>query len=385
METTMTRRFIYLAGFFLIFSAALSYYVNSTFLAGLVGAKRVGLVYAAAALLAIISLIAAARLARRFNLLWPSRVLGLTLTAGYLGLALAARSPTIQIQLQLAFFLIVYATIVTLSFWLDLQLESRSRDAETGRIRGGYLTVINAAILLAPFVSGATLAYGQNFRLIYGLGALATLPLLYLLFYRFAEQPRLLAGPSLRQKLADSNLRRVLGLDFLLNLFYFVMVIYLPLYLHETLDFGWEKIGAIFTIMLLPFVLIQYPLGWLADRRWGEKEVMIAGLAIAGLATLPIAWLDSRSWLVWAGLLFATRVGASAWEAMKESYLFKHVTAADRAVIGLSRLTSPGAYLIGSLASFLLLKIIPLPHLFTILAFIILASAFTSRKLVDTK
>jgi len=375
------RRPIYLAGFFLTLSAALSYYINSSFLAGLVGEKRVGLVYAAAAGLAIIALITAAGPARRFSFLWPSRVLGLTLTAGYLGLALITRWPT----LQLAFFLIVYTAIVTLSFWLDLELESRSRDAETGRIRGRYLTVINAAILLAPFVSGVTLAYGQNFRLIYGLGGLATLPLLYLLFWRFNEGPRPLPGPKLRQKLADGNLRRVLGLDFLLNLFYFVMVVYLPLYLHETLRFSWEKIGIIFTVMLLPFVLIQYPLGWLADRRWGEKEMMTAGLAIAGLATLPIAYLTTPSAAVWAALLFLTRVGASAWEAMKESYLFKHVTAADRAVIGLSRLTMPGAYFIGSLTSFLLLKIIPLPHLFTVLAICVLAGLFLNWRLKDTR
>ncbi|MBI4136333.1 MAG: MFS transporter [Candidatus Vogelbacteria bacterium] len=377
----MTKRPIFLAGFFLTFSAALSYYINSSFLAGLVGEKRVGLVYAAAAGLAIMALIAAAGLVRRFNFLWPSRILGLTLTAGYLGLALTARSLT----LQLAFFLIVYTAIVTLSFWLDLQLESRSRDVETGRIRGGYLTVINAAILLAPFVSGATLAYSQNFRLIYGLGGLATLPLLYLLFWRFDEGSRPLPGPKLRQKLADGNLRRVLGLDFLLNLFYFVMVVYLPLYLNETLRFGWEKIGIIFTVMLLPFILIQYPLGWLADRRWGEKEMMTAGLAIAGLATVPIAYLTTPSAAVWAALLFLTRVGASAWEIMKESYLFKHVTAADRAVIGLSRLTVPLAYLVGSLASFLLLKIIHLPHLFTVLAICVLAGLFLNWRLKDTR
>lgn len=376
----MPRRPIYSAGFFLTFSAALSYYINSTFLAGLVGERRVSLVYAAAALLTILALGAAARLVRRFHPLWPSRVLGLILTASYLGLALTTNSLVLPITL----FLLVYVSITTLSFLLDLQLETLSRDTETGRIRGGYLTVINSAILFAPFISGSILAFSQNFRWLYGLGALATLPLLYQLFWRLEESPRRPDDLTLTQKLADRNLRSILGLDFLLNLFYFVMVVHLPLYLHETLGFDWGKIGAIFTIMLLPFVLIQYPLGWLADRRWGEKEVLTAGLAIAGFATLPIGWLTTASAGAWTALLFLTRVGASAWETMKETYLFKQVTAADRDVIALSRLTIPGAYLIGSLASFLLLKIITRPQLFIGLGLLILISTTVSFRLKDT-
>ncbi|MEK7208921.1 MAG: hypothetical protein AAB677_01530, partial [Patescibacteria group bacterium] len=83
--------------------------------------------------------------------------------------------------------------------------------------------------------------------------------------------------------------------------------------------------------------------------------------------------------------LFLTRVGASAWESMKETYLFKHVTAGDIDAISRSRLLAPASYLVGSVATFLLLKIIPLPQLFTILALLILASVLISRRLLDTR
>ena len=383
MEAIMKRQ-IFFAGFFLTFSAALSYYVNSSFLKLLVGENRVGLVYAVAAVLAIL-IFTVHYLTRNFDLLKPSRFFGLILAGSYLGLSFIGG----PVWLLLVFFILIYVSVISLGLLLDLYLENLSRDQETGRIRGGYLTIINAAILLAPLVSGSTLGGSTSsvggFQSVYLLCLAFTLPLLYQLFFKLKEARLPATAITLYDKLLDKNLRQILKFDFLLNLFYFVMAIYLPIYLHGAIGFSWEKIGLILTIMLIPFILIDYPLGWLADKRWGEKEILTVGLIITALATLPIAWLTSTNWLVWAGLLFATRVGASAWEAMKETYLFKRVNAGDIGVIGLSRLTAPASYLVGALITFFLLKIIPLPHLFTILALIILASVGAGRKLVDMR
>ena len=376
------KREIFIAGFWLAFSAALAYYVNSSFLSQLGGSRRLGLVYVAAAAAGGGLILALTHCCWLENFGWRrlSRGLGLILAGSYLGLSFISLP-----AIQLALFIFIYAAIIGLGFLLDLALEQSSRNASTGRIRGGYLTVINVAILLAPFASGATLGYFQDFRFIYFLCFIAVWPLLYQLFFKLKPRTWPSASFNLYQKLTDRNLRRILKLDFLLNLFYFVMVISLPLYLHSAIGFSWEKIGLIFTLMLIPFVLIEYPLGWLADKRWGEKEILTAGLIITSFATLPIAWLTSNNWLIWAGLLFLTRVGASAWETMKETYLFKHVNAGDIGVIGLSRLTAPSSYLIGALITFFLLKIIPLPHLFTSLALLTLGGTFISRRLVDTR
>ncbi|MEK9180735.1 MAG: MFS transporter, partial [Patescibacteria group bacterium] len=313
----MIKRKIFFAGFFLTFSAALSYYVNSSFLSRLVGGdKWLGLIYAAAAIGGggLILILTRFHLIEKIGWRRLSCWLGLILASGYLSLSFISLS-----TVQLVSFIFVYTAIVGLSFLLDLALEQASRDAATGRIRGGYLTIINAAVLFAPLVSGATLDYFKDFRFIYFLCFIAVLPLLYQLFFKFDRSVLVTVNFAAPKKLNNPNLRRILKLDFLLNLFFFVMVIYLPLHLHNNLGFSWEKIGLIFTIMLVPFVLIEYPLGWLADKRWGEKEILTAGLMIVGLATLPIAWLTSTNWLIWAGLLFLTRVGASAWESMKET------------------------------------------------------------------
>ena len=288
-------------------------------------------------------------------------------------------------KLQVLAFIISYSSIVGLGLWLDIYLETLSSDKRTGRIRGGYLTTINAAVLIAPYISGQSIDYTGSYQTIYWLSGLVALPLLYQMFWRLTDRPLPANGLRLWEKLRDLNLRKILVIDFLLNLFYFFMVIYLPIYLHDTLAFDWGKIGLIFTIMLLPFVLIEYPLGWLADRKLGEKEILSLGLIIAALATIPIASLTSQSFAVWAGLLFLTRVGASAIESMKETYLFKKVSAGDLGVISLSRLTIPLAYLTGSLASIIMLQFFSLLSLFIFISFLLLLGLYFSLTLEDTR
>ena len=374
------KRQVFFAGFSLTLSVALAYYINSSFLATLVGRDNVGFVYAGAAFAALLVIPFIAPLGRRFGLLKPSRWFTLIFLASLLTLA-SSRDPRIEI----AAFIISYASIVGLGLWLDIYLETLSTNQSTGRIRGGYLTVLNAAVLLAPYVSGRIAGDAGNYQKIYWLSFILALPLLYQMFVRLTNQRLPANNSSLGKKLRDSNLRKILALDFLLNLFYFFMVIYLPLHLHNVLGFGWEKIGLIFTIMLVPFVLVEYPLGWLADRRFGEKEILSLGLIIAALATFPIFFLTTKSFAVWAGLLFLTRVGASAIESMKETYLFKKVSASDIGIISLSRFTVPLAYIIGSLVSVIMLRSFPITSLFILISALFILGLYFSLTLKDTK
>ncbi|MFH1170229.1 MAG: MFS transporter [Candidatus Vogelbacteria bacterium] len=379
----MTRH-VFFAGFSLTLSAALTYYVNSSFLESLVGKDLLGFVYALSATTTLILILLVPRLGRRYGLLKPIRWFTLIFLAGFFTLAV---SQTLIVQLFA--FIIIHAMVVCLGLELDIYLETLSTDQRTGRIRGGYLTVINTAVLISPYISGAILnrpnPVGFDYQVIYWLALLTALPLFYQVFWRLAERPLPAKLPNWHHKLRDHNLRKILTLDFLLNLFYFFMVIYLPLHLVQTIGFSWQNIGLIFTIMLLPFVLIEYLLGWLADRKFGEKEILSIGLVIAAIFTLPIAFMTTISITTWALLLFATRVGASAIESMKETYLFKKVTSSDIGIISLSRLTVPFAYLVGSLGSVIFLLFFPLPYLFLLISLLLFLGLYFSLTLEDTR
>jgi len=370
---------VFLIGFFLVFSASLFTYVASSFLKTIIREDLLGLIYSASAVGSLLLISFTPRLARRFGLLRPSRYLGLIVILGYLGLT------TINLPaVQLALFIITEASVITLGLWLDIYLEGLTVNSETGRVRGGYLTVLNAAILIAPLISGLTLNHFGSFHAIFLLSLTVSIPFGYFLFRRLENRLIPKMNLPLNRELRNPDLRRILCLDLLFDLFYFVMVVYLPLHLHLTVGLSWPKIGVIFTIMLIPFVLTDYLLGYLADSRYGEKELLILGLLIAGLATLPIAWITTTNWLIWAALLFATRVGASAWEAMKEIYLFKKVDMGEVSVITLSRSMIPVSFLIGSLASVILLTFLPVAQLFTVLGLVVLSGIIIAYQLVDT-
>src|SRR5207249_2591358 len=117
--------------------------------------------------------------------------------------------------------------------------------------------------------------------------------------------------------------------NFLLQFFFSWMIIYTPIYLHEYVGFTWSQIAIIFSIMLLPFVILELPLGKIADRVLGEKELLVTGFSIMALTTAAMTFLHSANMVIWIGLLFISRIGAATVEIMSETYFFKQVSDID--------------------------------------------------------
>jgi MFS family permease len=144
------------------------------------------------------------------------------------------------------------------------------------------------------------------------------------------------------------------------------MIIYTPLYLSDTIGFEWKTIGVMFTIMLLPFVLLDGYLGRLADRR-GEKKVLTWGFIIMGISTLIIAFMNEKSALLWTALLFTTRVGAAMVEIMADTYFFKKVDATKTHFITFARMMRPFAYILSPIVATLLFTVFDMKGLYVFL------------------
>jgi MFS family permease len=250
-----------------------------------------------------------------------------------------------------ALFLTAYIILTVLS-WIDLDilLETCSRDHQTGRIRGAYLTVMNAGYLIAPFFAGIILnKYG--FQPVFLLASL-------FIFIVLIICSRKLQGlesytlrkfsffDTLRKISTRPNVLRIYYISFLLEFFYALMIIYTPLYLLE-LGFSWFEIGKIFTVMLVPFVLLQYPAGWLADKKFEERDMIIVSLIIMAASTLIIFFVSSKSVVIWALILFSTRIGASLIEVLRDSYFYKRIDCRDVDIINFFRSVRPIAYIVG--------------------------------------
>jgi len=183
----------------------------------------------------------------------------------------------------------------------------------------------------------------------------------------------------------NKNLTKVFTVTYFLHFFYCIMVVYTPIYLHEYKGFDWPQIGIMFTIMLVPFVILEFPAGAIADRYWGEQEILIVGLVIMMAATGSMFFIQSSNFIVWAVILFLSRVGASLVEAMQDVYFFKIVDKQDMDLINLFRDIRPAAWLSGSLCAVIILKFFPLQYLYLFLAVFLLTALRPALTLKDTK
>lgn len=342
----------------------------------------VGIIYSSSALLALVGLYLLPHVLKRFGNYRTSLVL---LTLSLVSLVSIA---TLRHSSALIFFVIYLVTNTLISYCLDIFIEHYSKTESTGQTRGTYLSIINTAWVCAPLLAGILAT--RNIYGIYVLAGLTILPLLGVLmstFKHFKDVPyqHISFRKTATRLLKSRNLRNIFSANFLLHFFYSWMVVFSPLYLHNNLGFSWTQIGVMFTIMLIPFAAFEYPLGKIADKKMGEKELLIIGFLIISCATALFAFSPRAGLYVMAGILFLTRTGASMVEIMSETYFFKKVDEKDSELISIFRYTAPLAYLVGPLCATLFLQVFPFHYLFAVLSIIMLLGIYFSYEIKDTK
>jgi MFS family permease len=194
--------------------------------------------------------------------------------------------------------IIIFINLVWVTF--DIILEGYSTDGISGRVRGMHLAIISIGSICGPIVSTRTLEhFGFNGIFSISLIGFSSVLILILLFLR--RENRIVHGAALKPWVTlrkiwreRRDLARIFHVSFGLEFFYATMTIYTPIYL-LSLGLDWEQIGIIFTIMLIPFVTLEYPIGILADQKTGEKELLIGAIIIASLATGSFAFLSIPS------------------------------------------------------------------------------------------
>ncbi|MFA6476485.1 MAG: MFS transporter [Candidatus Paceibacterota bacterium] len=390
------RLYTYIAAIFMAAESSLPAYVNSSFLAKYIPETKIGFLYAFTSIVTIILMIFTPRLIAHFGnkkiLLWLSIFSLLSIIP--IALPIWGYDPTIFTALSAFSLYIILGYLVR--YVLDVYLENISDNQGTGLIRGVYMTFYNFAWLISPFLA-ASLVTDGNYGLVYGVAGAILIPLILIIIFGLKETncpncvvPGASVWVSLKniwgKKIPEANnIRRILIIDFLLNFFYAVMVVYMPLYLHNHIGLPWSEIGLTFTIMLLPFVLFELPLGRIADKYLGEKEILVGGIIIIALSTMACSYLTTTNWLIWAALLFITRTGAASIEIMKETYLFKKISGKDSGIIAISRINVPFSYLMGPVFVSLILMYFEFKYIFLALGIIIILGLKYAWDLVDTK
>lgn len=286
-------------------------------------------------------------------------------------------------------FLMGYIILTVLS-WIDLDilLEAYSRDRKTGRIRGAYLTIMNSGYLVAPFFAGLMLD-NWEFQPVFLAAALLILTVWIICFLKLKnldpDKTESINFQNLLRKISGrKNVLRIYYVSFLLEFFYALMIIYTPLYLLE-LGFSWAEIGRIFTVMLVPFVLLQYPTGWLADKKFEERDMIVFSLVLMAFSTAAIFFISSKNLLLWALVLFSTRIGASLIEVLRDSYFYKRIDCRDVDIINFFRSVRPMAYIIGLLIATPIVYFLHIRFIFLLISVGTLSGVIAAKNLASSR
>jgi MFS family permease len=344
------RTILLIANFFFSLMTALTVYILLPYLSTLMPTIYIGIVVAGGGLVAVIFFPFLPRLVARYGAQKLALVFALT---EMIILFLLAATPGVVTSVLLIVFMVALQPF--LSYELDLLLEAASAGEKgVGRIRALFLTVWNAGTFVAPLLIGALLVNADTYSHIFIAAAAMSVPIVVLFTARrlpsdIPAEPTSMFD-TIRCIFHTRDLVAVTFGHLVLWLFYVWAPLYTPIYLHTILGISWTTLSWIFSIMLIPYVLIEYPAGWIADRFLGDKYLMFTGFIIAGGALAAISFLkaDSSPLLI-LSILLLSRIGAALIESMTEGHFFRRVTLKDVNSVSIFRAAWPLAYVIAPL------------------------------------
>lgn len=360
-------------------------YINSSYLSQFFTSTQLSVVYAGGSVFNLILFLRAPWIIRKVGAYHFLLVSSLLEGLGIAGLIFSHSA------LAAGFFFTIHQIVVAMVFFsLDIFLEAETKEeTKTGILRSLYLTIGNIVLVISPILV-SFLVIDDNYAFIYIISTLIMVPFLLVLMSILSKAPiaipsHIEIGKSIKGLWGHANVKWVTLAQLILQTFYAWMVIYTPIYLHEFVGFDWDSIGILFTIMLLPFILFEIPVGKLADAEFGEREFMIFGFIIMTLSLCLIPLLPYPNFGLWAFILFLTRMGASFVEVTSDSYFFRQVADGDSDWISLFRSTRSIGYIIAPILASICIMLLPYRFMFTVLGVITASGILFARNITDSK
>lgn len=367
-----------LAGFVGL-SQALLIYVASTYFKQLSGSDEVGIFYFVAYFVVFFGLLNFHKLVIFFG---KSIVLQLSMLGeiAMLLILIFTKSPMVGIIALICY--LIFTNLINVS--LDIILETFSHDRNSGRIRGYYLTLFNIGFVAGPLLTGYLLGRFNFVGIFLVLVVLKSI-ILAVAFWGLSNINHNFNGRDtiwglLKKVYCHKNILRIYYISFALEFFYALMVVYSPIYL-LSLGLSWENLGYIFAVMLVPFVFFEYPLGWLADKKWGEKKMIIFFLGWLAATTMLVFLTDSNQVWPWMLILLGTRIGAASISVLRDSYFYKKIDGEDVDMIDFFRTAAPVGFMLATGLSAILLKFTSLRAVFILVVIVVLSALLPAMRL----
>ena len=343
MELFKTHKALF-ATFVLTILYALHYgiplYATSSFLKSLgFTSAGVNLLYGVSALLTVVIANHISQYVRRYHTYGFTYAVVAAEIAVTIGFAL-----TTHLWLSALFFVAHFILTVILFVLLNIFVESFTPIKQTGLVRGVFLTLLNTGILVAPLIGGLVLSSQEAggdaapYASLYIIASLVLVPYFFFLHHYLKEttEPPYETHSlveAMRRVYKNKDLFAALLSQCALYAFYTVMIIYAAPHVTSMLSISLSVyLTSIAPLALLPLVILPYELGYLADTKFGEKELMALGLIILGATSIILGVLETSSFLIVVSLLILSRIGAACVETMSYSYYYKKIPRNDPAL-----------------------------------------------------
>ncbi len=377
---------VYVANSIIALHYALILFINSAYLDIFLSYELVSLVFLTASIITIINFAILPKVISQVGVFTVTFFTVVIEILAIIGLALGLNDTSIIFS-----FLMHSVSISIIYFTLDIYLENATHKEETtGDVRAAYITLGNLMFVITPFIVGK-IVETQGYQMVYVISTFVFIPFLFITISKlrrtkitYNKKDKIWLGIQKLKK--RRNVVYSLISQLILQIFYAVMAIYLSLYLIEQTGFSWDKIGLLFTIMLVPFLIFEIPIGRLADTRFGEKEFMLVGFVIMASSLIAIVFMNgSVNFLLWAAILFASRIGASFAEITSETHFFRQIKESDSSLISLFRMTRPIAYAFVGLIGAITFGYLSFTWIWLILAMIIIAGSALILPMKDSR
>ncbi len=380
--------FIYSLSIIFSFHGLIVAYSNSTYMEQFTSPEVIGGLYTIGSSLAVLSFLFISRVLRRIGNVKLTLFLAILEIGTLLTLGLTTNSATAIVA-----FVLFMALNPLLYLSIDIFSESLigNNEESTGSKRGLTLALMSLSAVIAPLV--LAFIVGENDNNLYKTylisAAIFSLFIGIVLFkFKHFHDPsykEVQVLSALHSFWVEKDVRNVFLAHFTLQIFFSWTVIYIPLYLATEIGLSWSDIGSIIAVGLMAYVLLEYPIGIIADKWLGEKEMMATGFLILAISSSWISFMVGAPVLAWMVLMFISRIGAALVEATTEGYFFKHTTGTDANIMSFFRLTRPLAMLVGSLMGSVALLYLPFQLIFIVLGFIMVPGIFFTISLKDTR
>lgn len=330
-------------------------YILGPYLGTMLPAEYVGLVVAVGAVVTLLIFPHVPAILRRVSVRRFAIIVGLIQTSLFSTLVLFPIPAVALVAIALTGALSPF-----IAYALDLLLEATMQsESVTGKVRTAFLTAGNIPLLAAPIIIALLLDGGAEYSRVFTAAALSLVPFIVLMSLARIPEGEPPSYHRLRDvfrcAMGNSDLRGTFLANFVLQVFYHLAPLYISLYLFTVVGIPWDTLGWMFAVMLIPFVLIEYPAGVEADRH-GDRNLMALGFLTTGSAFALVGFLSiGSSLLLVLTILVISRIGAALVEAMTEGHFFRSVTDRDPTTVELFRMMRPVAALISPLLGSVLL------------------------------